>query len=68
MKGTAVLFQEDQSVTVLEGVDKAVYEDLKKQCGCNQDCKCKINDRKVNFGPVSPVMWCEDKIDWDYGY
>lgn len=67
MKGTAILFQEDQTVTFLENVDRAVYEDLKKQCGC-ENCNCKIDNKKVDFGPVSPVLWCDDQIDWDYGY
>lgn len=68
MKGTAVLFQEDQTVTFLEDVDRAVYEDIKKQSGSEKDCNSKINNKKINFGPVSPVIWCEDRIDWDYGY
>lgn len=67
MKGTAILFQEDQTVTFLENVDRAVYEDLKKQCGCKK-CNCKVEDKNVDFDAVSPVFWYEDKIDWDYGY
>lgn len=54
MKGTAILFQEDHTVTFLENVDRSTYEDLKKECECENN--------------IEPVFWCEDHIDWDYGY
>lgn len=67
MKGTAVLFQEDQTVTFLENVNKAEVEDLKKKCGCgNADCKSK--EKETDATQASPILWCADQIDWDYGY
>lgn len=66
MKGTAILFQE-QSVTFLENVDRHVFEEIKDQCGCSQ-CNCRLENKIVDFGSVSPVFWHEDEIDWDYGY
>ena len=66
MKGTAILFQE-QKVTFIEDVDHSIYEEIKDQCGCEQ-CNCKLENKLVNFGFVSPVFWHEDEVDWDYGY
>lgn len=66
MKGTAIIYQKDQ-VTILEDVDKSVYEELKEQCGCRH-CLCKIENKEVDFGEVSPILWHEEAIDWDYGY
>lgn len=67
MKGTAILFQEDNEVMVLEDVDRSVYEEIKKQVGC-KECFCEINNKQVSLGKVSPIIWHEDEIDWDYGY
>ncbi len=67
MKGTAILYQKDQSVTILENVERTVYEEIKLQCGCKH-CTCKVENRLVDFGAVSPVFWHEEEIDWDYGY
>ncbi|MBT2736246.1 hypothetical protein [Bacillus sp. ISL-7] len=66
MKGTAILFQE-QNVTFIEDVDYSIYEEIKEQCGCEK-CNCKLENKVVNFGFVSPVFWHEDEVDWDYGY
>lgn len=67
MKGTAILFEKDHTVTFLENVDRAVYEDLKKQCGL-KNCNCNVENEATDFDAVSPVFWCENQIDWDYGY
>ncbi|MDM5328130.1 hypothetical protein [Neobacillus sp. CF12] len=66
MKGTAILFQ-DKRITFIEDVEQSVFEEIKDQCGCDQ-CNCKLNNKIVSFGPVSPVYWHEDYVDWDYGY
>lgn len=66
MKGTAILFQE-QNVTFIEDVDHHVYKEIKEQCGC-ADCSCKLDDKLIHFGPVSPIFWHENEVDWDYGY
>lgn len=66
MSGTAILFQ-DQSVTFVEDIDEDIFEELKQQCGCSH-CTCKLENKAIDFGRVSPVFWHEDEIDWDYGY
>jgi hypothetical protein len=66
MKGTAILFQEE-SITFIEDVERSVFDEIKEQCGCDH-CTCNIENKIINFGSVSPVFWCEDDIDWDYGY
>lgn len=67
MKGTAILYQKDLSVKIIENVEHSVFDELQEQCGCEQ-CSCKLDNKIVNFGPVSPVFWHEEEIDWDYGY
>ncbi|MBP2239938.1 hypothetical protein J2Z40_000491 [Cytobacillus eiseniae] len=66
MKGTAILFQENE-VTFIENIDHTVYEELKAQCG-NEQCNCKLDNKIVEFGPISPIFWHEEDVDWDYGY
>jgi hypothetical protein len=66
MKGTAILFQ-DQTVTFLEDIDYDIFDEIKQQCGCS-NCNCKIENKVIDFGTVSPIFWHEDEIDWDYGY
>ncbi|WP_413301613.1 hypothetical protein AA0X95_22020 [Bacillus sp. 1P10SD] len=66
MKGTAILFQE-QNITFIEDVEHSFYEEIKEQCSCEQ-CSCKLDEKVIEFGSVSPVFWHEDDIDWDYGY
>jgi hypothetical protein len=66
MKGTAILFQEE-SIKFIENVEKSIFDEIKEQCGCER-CTCNIENKIINFGPVSPAIWCEDEIDWDYGY
>ncbi len=66
MRGTAILFQEEE-IKFIENVDISVYQQIKDQCGCDH-CSCKMQNKVVDFGSVSPVFWHEDEIDWDYGY
>jgi hypothetical protein len=66
MKGTAILFQE-QTVTFIEDIDHSVFEEIKEQSGCDQ-CNCKLENKTIDFGTVSPVFWHEEEVDWDYGY
>jgi hypothetical protein len=66
MKGTAILFQEE-NVMFIEDVDISVFKQLKEQCGCSH-CNCKLENKVVDFGTVSPVFWHENEVDWDYGY
>jgi len=67
MKGTALLINKDHTVTVLENVDHEVYEELASQEDSNE-VHCKIDEKEVKFNPISAVVWCEDAIDWTYGY
>lgn len=66
MKGTAILFQEDH-ITFIENIDYTLYQEMKEQCGCD-NCTCRLSDKLVDFGTVSPVFWHENEVDWDYGY
>jgi len=67
MKGTALLINEDQTVTVLENVEHSVYEELKNEEDLDHP-HCTINDKEVEFNPIQSVVWHEETIDWDYGY
>ena len=67
MKGTAILFQKNQKVTIIENVDRSVFEEMKEQCECGH-CSCKLESKVVDFGEVSPVLWHENEVDWEYGY
>jgi hypothetical protein len=67
MKGTAILFKEDQKVTFIEDIDHSVFEELEEQTGSKQ-CRCKLKDKVIDFGSVSPVYWHENEVDWEYGY
>jgi hypothetical protein len=54
MKGTAILFGTDQTVTIFEDVDK---EELDKICQYgNQDSHATF------------ILWHDEDIDWEYGY
>lgn len=66
MKGTAILYQE-QAVKFIENIDHGIFNEMKKQCGCSH-CNCRLDNKVIDFGSVSPVFWHEDEIDWDYGY
>lgn len=67
MKGTAILYRPNQAVTIIEDVEHTVFETLKEQCGCT-NCNCRLEDKLVDFGAVSPVLWHEEEVDWEYGY
>lgn len=67
MRGTTLLINEDHTVTVLENISRDVYEVLACQ-DVTQELYCTIDDREVCFGSIAKVVWCENTIDWDYGY
>jgi hypothetical protein len=54
MKGIAVLFGANQTVTIFEDVEKADLEEI-----------CKLEDEENH---VSSILWHDEDIDWDYGY
>ncbi|MFD3447943.1 hypothetical protein ACFDTO_25460 [Microbacteriaceae bacterium 4G12] len=58
MTGTALVVVNDDSLLVLENVDRKRYEELQGQAGVEVD----------HFGRVSSVIWNEQEIDWEYGY
>ncbi|WP_026583092.1 hypothetical protein [Bacillus sp. J33] len=67
MKGTAILYHDENKVTIIENVEHSVFEELKEQCG-DKHCQCHLENKVIDFGAVSPVFWHEDEVDWDYGY
>ena len=67
MKGTALLMNEDMTLTVLENVDVSVYKELKNEKKYDQP-HCTINHKEVEFEPIHSVVWCKEDIDLDYGY
>lgn len=67
MKGTALLINQDHTVTVLENVEHKVYKELADQDDSKQ-VHCTIGEKEVTFDPISSVVWYEDSIDWAYGY
>lgn len=67
MKGTALLINDDHIVTVLENVSHEVYEEIANQKSDKQ-IHCKIDEKEVEFGPVTKVLWLEENVDWQYGY
>lgn len=66
MKGTAILFREDQNVTILEDIDHDTYEVLKKTCGCKDSNQHSYNMK--DSSTVFPALWHDEEVDWDYGY
>ncbi|MEW9671474.1 hypothetical protein [Ammoniphilus sp. 3BR4] len=54
----AVLYKENQEMVILRNVDKSVLEQIKAQCG-NDRCICKIDDKEVDYGAVSHVIWMD---------
>ncbi|WP_157827703.1 hypothetical protein [Niallia nealsonii] len=58
MTGTAILFHEDSSVTFLENIDITDYQLL-------QTVK---NKQPILLQAAKLSYFCQDEIDWDYGY
>jgi len=58
MTGTAILFHEDSSVTFLENIDIADY----------QLWQISKANKFIPFRGARLSYFCEDEIDWDYGY
>ncbi|WP_141431359.1 hypothetical protein [Bacillus sp. 03113] len=67
MKGTAILVKEDQNMAFIENVEHSTFVEMKENSG-DSNCNCKLDNKMVNYGKVSPVYWYEDEVDWDYGY
>ncbi|GKU82309.1 hypothetical protein [Niallia sp. NCCP-28] len=58
MTGTAILFHEDSSVTFLENIDITDFQLL-------QTAKSK---QTIFLHATKFSYFCENEIDWDYGY
>lgn len=67
MRGTALLYAEDQGLTVLEHVEYDAVEQMQEKIGCSH-CTGKILNEEVDFGNVEEILWAGDDIDWSYGY
>lgn len=67
MKGTALLINDNQVVTVLENVGHEVYEEIESQ-KADENISCRIDEKEVKFGPITKVVWLEANVDWQYGY
>lgn len=67
MKGTALVINEDRTVTILEDVEKTVFEVLSDQKKSPNPYYID-RDIEIYFNPIDTVVWHEDAIDWDYGY
>lgn len=67
MKGTALLINKDHTVTVLENVEREVYEELVSQED-EKEIHCVIDEKEVCSPPIDKVVWYEETIDWAYGY
>lgn len=57
MKGTAILFHDDLSVTFLENVDLTIWKQLEE------------TDKTTNtLENHEQLLLIEEDVDWDYGY
>lgn len=61
MKGTAILFHDDLSVTFFENVDPKTWGKIK------EDQK-EIHENNAFEVPGESVLWLDEEIDWEYGY
>ncbi|TYR79856.1 hypothetical protein FZC66_11980 [Priestia megaterium] len=64
MKGSVILFNDDNEMTIIEDVEETVYENIKEQVGTDR-CVVTLNNQTVDLGYVSPVYWREGKIHTD---
>lgn len=67
MTGTALLINKDRTVRVLEDIHRDTYQELVSQEN-SIDVACMIDEKMVQFGSITKVVWCDDSIDWNYGY
>lgn len=62
MTGTAVLYKENQQIVILRNIEKDVVEQIKTQCG-SEHSYCQVEEKKVDYGRVSHVIWMEQRAD-----
>lgn len=56
--GTAVLYKENNRIVILRNIEKTLLEKIKSQCGLDS-CICRIDEKVVNYGKVSHVIWMD---------
>ncbi len=67
MKGTAILYQHNLQIKFIENIERAQFEVLQKQIQ-EKKSKSLSNVKIMDVNQVSPILWHEDDVDWDYGY
>lgn len=63
MKGTAILFNDNLTITFIENVDEDTFNDLLKEISGTEEAQ---KNKKATFPEQS--FWHEEEIDWEYGY
>ncbi|KSU88014.1 hypothetical protein A2U94_11455 [Bacillus sp. VT 712] len=64
MKGSVILFNDENEMTIIEDVEEEIYENIKEQAGTDH-CIVTLDNQTVDFGHVSPVYWREGNIHTD---
>ncbi|MFP3722997.1 hypothetical protein, partial [Niallia circulans] len=63
MKGTAILFHDDLTVTFLENVDLDTWKKKDKM-----DNGKLLLENQLNQSNHEQLLLMEEGVDWDYGY
>ncbi|MEK4651364.1 hypothetical protein [Niallia sp. FSL W8-0954] len=63
MKGTAILFHEDLTVTFLENIDLEIWKNTDKM-----DNRKQPLENHLNQSNHEQLLLMEEDVDWDYGY
>jgi len=66
MKGTAILFQQNVPITVVEGIEESQFKEIINN-NANHYQNIKVS-KKVQENLTTPIIWKEEDVDWDYGY
>ncbi|UQZ73704.1 hypothetical protein C2I17_03490 [Niallia circulans] len=63
MKGTAILFHDDLTVTFLENIDLEIWKKTDKM-----DNRKQPLENHLNQSNYEQLLLMEEDVDWDYGY
>ena len=63
MKGTAILFHDDLTVTFLENIDLEIWKKTDKM-----DNRKQPLENHLNQSNHEQLLLMEEGVDWDYGY
>lgn len=58
MTGTAVLYLQDDRITILRNIEKTVMEEIQAQSGSDQ-CICHVDEKEVDYGSVKHAIWMD---------